>query len=333
MNILRTNPGDENFHLFENLPLQLFADNEFRKQQEEVLNTEFLDHCLVLMEDNIPKARLAVYLNPHLKYKKKPVLCIGNYECVNETKYSKALLEFAFAKAKTSKCKYILGPINSSTWNNYRFKTDNIQQPFFLEPEHPIYYNDHFKKAGFKTVSKYTSYLISELSHLPLFDDKTQKKLDLAKIKIRNIDHDDYENELRKIYDLSLASFTKNSFYTPISWESFIAKFMPLKAIAKPEHTIIAENKKGETVGFLFAIDDLFCKSEKRIISKTIVHKNSILYNGLGTALLLKLHSYAVENNYNSMIYAFMISEGTFDAYSAKIGSLYREYNLYIKEL
>jgi len=333
MNIIKLFPGDPDYHLFQQVPDILFPDNKIRKLQGDEINTEFLDSCLLLMDDRQAKGRLTLYVNPNLKYNGELVLCMGNYECSESQRFSDYLLRYVYEEARRKNLRYVLGPMNGSTWNDYRFKIDNDRPPFFLEPEHPVYYNRQLLDSGFRIISEYASYLVDDLTKVDTFDNNTKQQLESMGITIRPIDHTNYGEELSKLYTLSISGFKDNLFFTSISWESFVERYKPLKAHANHSHTLIAENENGETVGFLFAIEDIFCRTEKRLIIKTNVRKKTSGYDGLGSALLSKINTYAIENEYRSLLHAFMISGSKFEVYSAEIGKLYRTYRLYLKEI
>ena len=92
---------------------------------------------------------------------------MGGYECIDDMETSQMLLDVAKRKAKELDGKYLIGPMNGSTWQNYRFTVNNDQPSFFLEHIHQPYYPNQFIKAGFSLLSKYNSFLDPEIKLKP----------------------------------------------------------------------------------------------------------------------------------------------------------------------
>ncbi|MBK7693601.1 MAG: hypothetical protein IPI30_04590 [Saprospiraceae bacterium] len=216
MKIISTKPGDTNFQLVELIPKSLYAPDSIRHRQAESINMEFLDNFYVLLDNNEPQASLAIYNNPQLNYKGKKSVCIGNYECVNNIKISKEIINYAINEAKRKGAEFLIGPMNGSTWDNYRFSLKLDHPNFLLEPYHHIYYNDHFLNSGFMPISKYRS----SINHVMPVDSEDVLKLEDkfydSGVNIRNIEIRNYENELKNstlLYHLH----SKAIFYIPQS--------------------------------------------------------------------------------------------------------------------
>ena len=334
MEIIKTKPGDQNFHFFENIPEQLYPVNSIRHKQAESINMEFLVACYVLTLNGEVKARAALYNNPHLVYDKKRSFCIGNYESVNDLKVSEKLMNFIVSEARKSGADFLIGPMNGSTWDNYRFSVHHQHANFLLEPYHHLYYNEHFFSSGFKTISNYTSSIDKDLHH----DHPNVLKLDInflqAGLTIRNIDMSNYERELKKLYPFISSAFKNNFLYTPISWEAFYKKYMEAAKIINPEYVLIAEDVQRNIKGFIFCYDDLLSKNEKKIVIKTIAREKSKELSGLGHAMANRILQLVKNRNYQSIIHAFMIEQGTSTGVSENFfGTIYKNYALYGKEI
>ncbi len=334
MQIIQTLPGDENFHLFESIPKLLYPANSIRLLQPDSINHEFLSDCFVLLTNGTPQARAALYNNPQLSYKGLQSACIGNYECTDNNQAAEQLLNFVFSKAKNNGAQFITGPMNGSTWDNYRFSTHHDFANFLLEPYHHLYYNKQFSDAGFRRIAEYTSSLETELeSNHP---DVLKRETELLNegVIIRNIDMSDYEGELKKLYPVISSSFKSNFLYTPIKWETFLKKYLEAAKIINPEYVLIAENTQGEIIGFLFAYDDLFSKSEKRLVVKTLARNEARQWSGLGQVLANRVVNTAKTKGYQSLVHAFIIEQGTSRGASEKFhGKVYKNYVLYGREL
>jgi hypothetical protein len=328
--IISTNPKNADFHLFETLPNLLYKADEIRCKQAEIINGEFLDSCYVLLEDNEPKARMAIYNNPLLNYDGKSVACIGNYECVNDNEISAQLIHFACQAAKKLGKEFLIGPMNGSTWDNYRFSLHNNYPNFLFEPYHHLYYNQQFINSGFKTISTYVSNIDKEMPNDSVDVLELEKRAKKFGVKIRNINLSDYDNELEKLYPFITSSFKTNFLYTPISKESFIKKYQEARKIINSEYFLIAEDKEENTIGFIFCYEDMLNATAKSLIIKTLVRNKSKQWSGLGHILANRVIRLAKSNNYTSVVHAFMMEQGTSKKTSANFrGKNYKNYVLY----
>jgi GNAT superfamily N-acetyltransferase len=331
MKIIQTIPGTNEFCLFENLTQLIYSPAEnINNKHAENINTDFLTSCYVLTVNNVPKARLALYNNPYLIYNGMKSACIGYYECVDEPEVSKKILSKATEEAKKLNADFLIGPMNGSTWDNYRFSTNDNYPVFMLEPRHHLYYNSQLMSAGFNPIAKYTSsidrtllYNLPETTHL---ENSFLKK----GVIFRNINMNNYEGELDKLYPFIASAFKTNFLYTPISKERFYNKYSEAAKIINPEFVIIAEDFNGDIIGFVFCYDDLLNVEEKSLVIKTLARDSSKQWRGLGSVLANKVVRLAKNRGYNSIIYAFMMEKGTSAAASESFsGNAYKNYVLY----
>ena len=334
MEIISTQPGDGNFHLFEGLTKQLYPENSIRHTQSESINIEFLKICFVLTVNGEPKARVALYNNPNLSFNTTKSACIGNYECIDDATIADHLLQFITNEAKKTGIQFLIGPMNGSTWDNYRFSTHHNSPNFLLEPYHHLYYNQQFEESGFTPISQYTSSIDTDLecNHPDIL--KREAELLNEGVVIRSINMNDYEGELKKLYPVITNSFKSNFLYTPIKWETFFKKYMEAGKIINPEYVLIAEDKHGNIIGFIFAYDDLYNRKEKSLVVKTLARHESKQWAGLGQVLSNRVVSNVKSKGYTSLIHAFIISHGTSRGTSEKFhGKVYKNYVLYGKVL
>jgi hypothetical protein len=331
-NILHTRPGEKDFHLFEELPALIYDKGSIRLQQKESTNNEFLHSCFVLTENNKPVARLALYFNPSLSYNEEIAACIGNYECIDDPAAAKQLLDHASEIARKNSYRYLIGPMNGSTWDNYRFSLHHDNSLFLSEPYHHLYYNDQLTLSGFAPVAKYLSLIDRKMSYGTEELKARERELAEQELTFRKISLDDYENELKKIYWFSMAAFRGNFLFTPISSEAFVSKYLPLKSLLDPSYIIIAEHA-GNIAGYVFCFPDLY-SNNKNLVLKTLVRDMSAQYKGLGNILTSKVTKLAKEKGFEAMIHAFMMetnfSVSLSNAYS---GEPYSEYALYGKKI
>lgn len=332
--ILSLQPGDENFYLFENFPKEIYEKDSPHFYLPEKLNNEYLKECFVLLVNGKVKSRCALYDNPHLFYQNKKAACLGNFESINDQKIAAKLLTHVSSEAKRSGAQFLIGPMNGSTWNDYRFSVHHNQPPFFLEPWHHLYYNDQLNDNGFRIIGKYFSSIETDLS----FDSPTiserEKQLKEAGINFRNISIKEFEQELEKIFRFNAIAFQSNFLYTPINKDTFIKKYQETKSLINPAFVIMAEDDNENLIGYIFCVDDLFNKNEKSLIVKTVARDPHKKWSGTGHVLGKMIFERAVQNKYSSIIHSFMYEDGTSTVMSKNFsGNIFKNYVLYGKKI
>lgn len=322
--------------LFDGIPQSIYPPDSLRLKQRDSVNMEYIYKTLVAISKNIPSARLVIYNNPHLKYENERAACIGNFESIDNADVSCELLNKAFQIIKEElKINYVIGPMNGSTWDNYRFSVHHHSPNFFLEPYHHLYYNNLFIAAGFMPLSKYVSAIDTELHHSADKNLLLEEKLKQGGVVFRPMDFDNYENEIERVFDLCTRAFKNNFLYTPISIDVFKEKYLAVKPFISPDFIQLAEdNNSGNLIGFIFALNDLNNPERKSLIIKTLARENKKQWAGLGGIMVNNIVKKAADNKYKSVIHAFMIE----NAASANIsksftGSIYKNYILYGKKL
>src|SRR5688572_2838826 len=82
---------------------------------------------------------------------------IGHYGASNGEAGAQ-LLALACEQLAVQGCTMAVGPMDGNTWQRYRLVTQQGQEPpFFLEPENPADWPDHFARGGFMTLARYFS--------------------------------------------------------------------------------------------------------------------------------------------------------------------------------
>ena len=252
---------------------------------------------------------------------------LGFFEAENNLEAVKFLLNEVKTYAKSKGYDDLIGPINGSTWKKYRVTLPSDNPPFLLDNYNKPYYDELFKNCGFETIANYTSSICRNLntdySRLEKFSSIFEKK----GIKIRQFNPEKFEEDIRKIYDISIKSFVNNFLYTPIEFEDFYKMYEPVKNFLNPEWVLLAENENNEAVAFVFGFDNLYSRDKKSLIIKTLAQIPDYKYRGIGSYLVEILHKKANLAGYDNVIHALMHENNV----SANIlaGDIYHEYKLY----
>jgi hypothetical protein len=328
--IIRTVPGNAQYTLFERLPARIYDPTSIRfKLGNDPISTH-LEACYLLSEGNEPIGRFAFYENPELKYENQGAASIGSYECIDDLEASEYLILYARELAKSKGYAWLVGPMEGSTWNNYRFSKNNQHPNFFMEPYHHTYYNQQFLNVGFEEIADYYSNrdqtLDFDREELNNFE---KRCLDMGAV-FRKLNMDDLMNDLTKIALLSLDGFANNFLYTPIAVEEFVEKYEKLKHFFNPDLVWIVEDLRGEMQAFVFAIKDYMDPSNETLIVKSMVRRKSSPFRGVGSYLAGKIVQIAKEAGYKKVVHALMIRDNVSMQISKKYtGDAYKSYALY----
>jgi len=332
--IVKTQPGNSNFSHFENFLKEIYPEDSVVFKVPESINYEYLDAGYLLILNGKVQSRAALYNNPHLQYQHKKTSSIGNYEAVDDLDLSAKLLSHIADEAKNLGADYLIGPMNGSTWDAYRFSVHHDHPNFFLEPYHHLYYKDHFSNAGFAVIAGYYSSMETDLNiNNPALVQREQE-LKEAGVKFRNINLDEYENELEKVFAFNAIGFKSNFLYTPISKDDFMRKYAQTKRFIDPQLVMLAEDAEGNLIGYFFCIRDFFNQASKTLIAKTVARNPDKKWTGIGHVLGNIICGRAFADGYQSIIHAFIYDEGTSRNLSKSFsGNSYKNYVLFGKEL
>jgi len=330
--ITETGPGRPDFHLFTALPRSIYPQDSLRFKVPDVVPTDFLKACYLLKDGENVVARASIYDNPLLRYAGDHAFSVGNYECADRMEYAGALLAHIVFTVKSWGGRYLIGPMNGSTWEGYRFLADHDNPLFFTEPYHHLYYHNQFKQAGFEAVAHYYSNIDHGLEPDNPEILVRERELQARGVSIRPIDLSNFEAEIGRVYDFNLLAFKTNFLYTPIGREAFMKKYMQTKVYINPELTLLAEDHAGNLVGYFFCIPDFYNTKSKSLIVKTLARHPGAEWRGLGHVIGNVIYRKAAELGYTSAIHSFIYEQGTSTKLSRHFsGSHYRNYVLYGK--
>ncbi len=321
---INTEPGNPDFWYFEKV-----ADFLNLNDQETFEQNEYLLSCHVLIQDNIPLGRFAIYKNDQLNYLNKRAICIGSYLCVDDDFVANALLNYAQEICLELNYDFMIGPMNGSTWNNYRFGHNESKGTFFLDVKNPAYFNDQFQKFGFQRIGTYCSNVDDKLYYDQSRLEGLASYYESKGANIRSIDMSKYEEELKRIAIFSNLSFSDNFLFTPISTNVFVKQYLKLEKLIDPKFVWIVEDEKEEIHAIFFAIKDYLDEDGKTLIVKTVATRKKSPFKGIATFLSRKLTKIALDSGYNKIIHALMIEDNLSLNASSKHGSPLKEYSLY----
>ena len=261
---------------------------------------------------------------------------IGHY-AVSDPAAAPALFDAAFKRLAAERCTLAVGPVDGNTWQRYRLLTERGTEPlFFLEPDNPDEWPGQFTTAGFTSLAQYSSALNCDLTmDGPRLAELEQKVAKLG-ITVQPLKAERFDEEMRRVYALSLLSFRANFLYTPISEADFLAQYAPIRPYMRPELVLLAE-RLGELVGYIFAIPNLLQAQSGRPMDTAIVKTMAVHPEhggvGLGSLLMARCHQAALAMGFTRVIHALFHEANRSGRISGHTARVIRRYTLFARPL
>ena len=268
---------------------------------------------------------------------------IGNVNIYEKyRKDEEQLFNKVFEELKKEGIETIIGPLNGTTWNTYRYVTEKGNgRPFLLEPWNEDYSVSLFEKTGFKPLAGYISTVMEGMDSdgRKNLDKKIEKlkKFDYYEdIRVESAENKDLLKVLNKVYDLTVEAFKNNFLYSELEREIFLKMYMSYEdKIVKKFFKMLY--LKGELIGYVFGIPDYAELGYKgkidTIILKTIAVSPEYNGKGMGYILINSLIEEAEKEGYENVIYALMHESNVSKNIGLLLGNMLRRYTLFIKEL
>lgn len=218
--------------------------------------------ALVAMDGRRRLARLVARRSPALSDERGlPYGMLGFFEAVDGPRGREAVRRL-FAEAiswlRETGAGEIIGPMDGDTWHKHRLNVGPFDdRPFLMEPYNPPWYQALWEEAGFRVLERYASTRVSTETVADLLEPKRVEAF-AAGYRLRPLDLDRFDEELRLIYRLSRVIFAGNFLYTEIPEDEFLALYAAARRLLHPRLVWFARSPEGEDVGFLFAFPDRF---------------------------------------------------------------------------
>jgi GNAT superfamily N-acetyltransferase len=349
---------------FLGLPAEVYRDDPGYNAptRKDVLSSLFrpdfagLQKAWVEVEEGRPLARIVARRSPSLRDGAgRPYGMLGFFEALPEADVG-SLFEESIRWLKATGAGEILGPLDGDTWHKHRLSVGPWDDPpFLLEPYNPPYYPDLWETHGFTVLETYASKRVEPELVAAHLEPKRQAAL-AAGYRLRRIEPRRFRDELRRIYAMSRAIFSRNFLYTDIPEEEFLALYAGARNLIDPDLVLIAESPSGPSVedaGFLFAFPDRFRavaamrgrrdpfalvrfllhRSERHEVDavnfKTIGVMPAHRKTGLGAALMGQGHRVALEKGYRAANHCLFREGNPSGEMDGGTGRVMRRYRLY----
>jgi hypothetical protein len=322
--VVTCNPDDA---LFDAALSNIYPDGIYPKK--EIDEAHYRQGFVVMLGEE-PYGGLVLYQNSSIGHNGKATALFGNFECRKDANASNDLIDAATKYSRSINAEFVIGPMNGSTWNQYRFITEHGELPsYFTEQNHPPYYPKLWLDAGFKVVHEYVSNLV------PIQKSNSDSKAFLEKhdLTIRKVDADSLDEDLEEIYPLCQAAFSGSPFFSPIDREQFFNKLLLLKPVISKGFTRIVSDGNSKPVAFILCFPDVLDPNGKTLVLKTAAKSKEHDIPGLISALHQSIMEEAREVGFEQIIHAFMHVQNRSLIRSKEMnGSTIRKYSLFLKE-
>ena len=269
-------------------------------------------------------------INPDIKERNAAFFGFINFD--NDLEESTNLFKKIENVAKKYSCSKLVGPINYSTWFDYRwmtfgFKNTKIQP----EPTNPEYMPALAKKNGYSEFLNYLSTsTIANDSKINKYKEKYEKLLS-DEYDFRRYKGFKIAAVLKYIYEISSDAFTQNPLFSPISYKMFkkfyISKVSKSKKI-QPIVDICYKDK--EPVGFLYTYKNPY--DTDMYVWKTIAIKRKYQKNNIGSAFRYIAHKSALDSNCSKVIYHLTYEKNVVRKFLNE-GNIIKKYSLFSKDI
>lgn len=279
-------------------------------------------------------ARVAQYDNPQLRLNEGWPAVLGSFQTVSDYGAFCLLMDHATKHLQAQGFRQLIGPMDGSTWNAYRFALGSETQPFFLEPRNPAWYPEFWERYGFRPLRNYHSALATDWDVDESRSAALQEQFGRQGFRIRGFNPDQLESELEGLYVFLQQAFARNFLFTPISRPDFLAMYRPLLERVTSDLIRIAEKPDGTMAGLAFVAPDLLDAGGQTAIFKTLARLPGTEFRGLGEWILSHTLPELKTRGYTRLIHALM-SEGNASVIRSQqfSGEVFCRYVLYQLDL
>jgi hypothetical protein len=281
---------------------------------------------LVVADGPDGRGRAAAIVNPRLLEDGAPVGMVGLFACDERADTARWLLDAACSWLDKRGCKVVRGPMNFSTWYDYRLVTRSTAPGWIPgEPYHPAHYPALFEAAGFTAAATYSSNWLGEVGdNIDKFAAKAKRSRDEG-YRVRNLE----PRDLDALYELAIAAFSSAWMYSPIERDEFAALYTPAQAERVAPYSFLGLAPDGEPIGFMYDFP-LPIAGTTASVCKTVAVHPAHRASGIYHAMMHAWFSGQREAGVRASIGALMHNDGSPSLMGwAKEETLLREYRLY----
>ena len=318
-------------------------ENNISQEESQKIMIERPSEIVIFTDENNNIGGSLYLWHNRPDYNGRKTSYIGNVNIYEKyRKDEEQLFNKVFEELKKEGIETIIGPLNGTTWNTYRYVTEKgSRKQFLLEPWNEDYSVSLFEKLDFKHLAGYISTVMEGMNsdgrkNLNKKIEKLKKFDYYEDIRVESAENKDLLTVLNKVYDLTVEAFKNNFLYSELEREIFLKMYLSYedKIIKKFFKMLYLRD---ELIGYVFGIPDYTELGYKgkidTIILKTIAVSPEYNGKGMGYILINSLIEEAEKEGYENVIYALMHESNVSKNIGLLLGNMLRKYTLFIKEL
>jgi len=317
-------------------------ENNISQEESQKIMIERPSEIVIFTDENNNIGGSLYLWHNRPDYNGRKTSYIGNVNIYEKyRKDEEQLFNKVFEELKKEGIETIIGPLNGTTWNTYRYVTEKgSRKQFLLEPWNEDYSVSLFEKLDFKHLAGYISTVMEGMNsdgrkNLNKKIEKLKKFDYYEDIRVESAENKDLLTVLNKVYDLTVEAFKNNFLYSELEREIFLKMYLSYedKIIKKFFKMLYLRD---ELIGYVFGIPDYTELGYKgkidTIILKTIAVSPEYNGKGMGYILINSLIEEAEKEGYENVIYALMHESNVSKNIGLLLGNMLRRYTLFIKE-
>ncbi|MBS1514524.1 MAG: N-acetyltransferase [Bacteroidetes bacterium] len=242
-------------------PLKFDVKNNLNPNKNPFFNHAKVELYLAEVEGRLVGRIAAIVNDNHNNFYKDKVGFFGFFECINDTRVSRALFDKAYEFLKSHGMDTMRGPVNPSTNDECGLLVDSFDSPpVMLMTYNPEYYIKLFEDYGLAKAKDLLALYIpkevinntKKMEQLERISNMVMKR---ENIKIRNVDLKDFDNEVQRVREVYNNAWQDNWGFVPMTEDEFKYIAKTLKAVVDKDFVVFAE-VEGKTIGFSLALPD-----------------------------------------------------------------------------
>ncbi|MBT6691006.1 GNAT family N-acetyltransferase [Candidatus Parcubacteria bacterium] len=282
----------------------------------------------LLLDQGKPVAHAAVITDSRLPAE---LALLGCFESKNNQVYADKIFDAISEHARQLGRKILRGPINLTTWQNWRVSFPEDRQPFSLEPFCRAYYKDLFENANFEIAQQNVS-TISSLKDCGF----TNFAQDFSEVVangfvFEHINEKNYQASLQAIFQMISEVFVDSWSFAKISLEEFAHYYKDLDRTSTLPFSCLVLDKKKCAAAFCFAVADV--SDSDRVIIKTFAVGSKFQGQAIGKAMFYWVYQQAKKQNVKEFIFSTMREDNQGILNLTKGADIYRYYRAYQKQI
>jgi hypothetical protein len=307
----------DKFRIFGNSLYEGEKEN-YAWQANDISEDRFLKGYLCYEGEEIV-ARAALY-SAWVDHEGRPVLYFGNFEA-SGLEAGKEMLSAVIRDKKTLYAGHaLIGPVNGSTWKNYRIALNNFSSAFPMDIVSKDFYPGLFSSNGFEILYRFNTNVQTRLEwKKPYVNDA---------FRVVYFNEEQFSERLEEIYEVTMEAFSHAPFFTIVDKDSFIEKYRVQMPYIDTSLVPFALDGDGSICGYCSCYMGY---DNKSLVLKTLARKQGKPYAGIGRILSQEAVRNTIDRGAESMFHALMHESNDSNSLSAYFyGEPFKHYAVYI---